>query len=117
MIQLAITLLKYGAYGFLLTYALWVFYLAVMNLDRVNRQNRLKGFVRYISLVTLAIGYVLDLAVNVIVMTIIFLEIPKETTVTARLKRHNEGTNRWRKYLASKFEPLLDPFDPDGDHI
>lgn len=65
----------------------------------------------------LVIGLVLDLIVNVAVMTVILLELPQETTVTARLKRHNRESSGWRKAVAVWFEPLLDPFDPSGDHI
>ena len=38
-------------------------------------------------------------------------------TVTARLKRHNATNTGWRKAVAVWFEPLLDPYDPSGDHI
>jgi hypothetical protein len=50
-------------------------------------------------------------------MTVLFLEIPRETTVTARLKRHNRTGSGWRQRLAAWFEPLIDPYDPSGDHI
>jgi hypothetical protein len=49
-------------------------------------------------------------------LSVILLELPRETTVTARLKRHNQGTG-WRKTVAGWFEPILDPFDPSGKHI
>jgi hypothetical protein len=51
------------------------------------------------------------------VLTLLLLEWPKEMTVTARLKRHNATSTGWRKAVAVWFEPLLDPYDPSGDHI
>ena len=103
--------------AFFTTYALWVFYLAVMNLARVKRQQGLSTVVKVFGYPVLFIGYLLDVFVNVTLCTVLFLELPKETTVTARLKRHNRYGEGWRQRLARWFEPLLDPFDPNGDHI
>jgi len=62
-------------------------------------------------------GYLLDILVNVFVMTFVMFELPKEFTVTARLKRHKNQSTGWRLSVAKWFEPLLDPFDPSGDHV
>jgi len=62
------------------------------------------------------IGYILDIAVNWFVMSVMLLELPKEFTVTKRLKRHKQKGG-WRGKVAEWFEPLLDPFDPSGNHI
>ncbi len=44
-------------------------------------------------------------------------ELPRETTVTARLKRHKYATG-WRGRVARWVAAhLLDAFDPDGKHI
>lgn len=98
-------------------YGLWLFYLAVMNLKRVRDLGLLSPLALAFGTPILVIGLVLDLIVNVAVMTVILLELPQETTVTARLKRHNRESSGWRKAVAVWFEPLLDPFDPSGDHI
>lgn len=74
-------------------YALWVLYLAAV----------------------LVIGYLLDCLLNIIVMTVILIELPQELTVTARLKRHHAESTGWRLAVVLWFEPLLDPYDPAGD--
>lgn len=99
------------------TYLLYVFYSAVMNIKRVRDMGKLTTFGKVLGYPTLAIGLVLDLLVNTFVMTFILLELPKEFTVTSRLKRHNEESTGWRLAVVKLFEPVLDPLDPSGDHI
>lgn len=99
------------------TYALWIFYLAVMNLKRAKDAGLLSTTAKVLGYPVLIVGYLLDCFVNFTVMTILLLEIPRETTVTARLSRHNETSTGWRKAVALWAEPLLDPYDPSGNHI
>ena len=99
------------------TYALYVFYAAVMNIKRVRDMGRLTTIGYAFGYPTLLIGYALDVLCNVFVMSLVFLEPPKETTVTARMKRHNRESTGWRLSIVRLFEPLLDPLDPSGDHI
>jgi hypothetical protein len=105
------------AFVFAASYALWIFYLAVMNLQRVRDMGKLGTVAKVFGYPVLLVGYALDVLVNVTLMTVLFLEIPRETTVTARLKRHNRTGSGWRQRLAAWFEPLIDPYDPSGDHI
>ena len=97
-------------------YVLWVLYLAVMNLKRVRDAGKLHPHALVLGLPVLVLGLVVDLFCNVL-LSIPMLELPREATVTARLKRHNAGPATWRKTIATWFEPILDPFDPSGDHI
>ena len=97
-------------------YALWVFFLAVMNLKRVSELGQLSGLAKVLGLPIILIGYGLDVCINLTVMTVLLVELPQELTVSARLERHNRGQG-WRKAVATWFEPLLDPFDPSGNHI
>lgn len=115
--EILLASLAYLATSFVLIYALWIFYLAVMNLDRANKQGKLVKLAYVFGMPVLFVGLFLDLLVNVFVMTPLLFELPREFTVTARLKRHNRQSTGWRKRLAVWFEPLLDPFDPSGDHI
>jgi cyanate permease len=99
------------------TYALWVFYLAVMNLKRAKDAGQLSTTAKVLGYPVLIVGYLLDCFVNLTVMTLLLLEIPQETTVTSRLSRHlNEGEG-WRKAIAAWAAPLLDVFDPSGKHL
>jgi hypothetical protein len=99
------------------TYALYVFYAAVMNIKRVRDAGKLTWVGKALGYPTLVIGLVLDLFVNLTLMTIVLLEIPRELTVTARLKRHHKESTGWRLAVVKFFEPVLDPLDPSGDHI
>lgn len=98
-------------------YALWVLYLAVMNLSRVKKLGKLSRSAYVLGVPVLVVGLALDFLVNVLVMTVILLELPREATVTSRLKRHNQTGSGYRKRVAAWFEPILDPFDPSGDHV
>jgi hypothetical protein len=99
------------------SYALWIFYLAVMNLKRAKDAGLLTKTAMALGYPVLIVGYVLDFWVNITVMTFLLMEFPRETTVTARLKRHNNQSSGWRKSVALWAEPLLDPYDPSGNHI
>lgn len=99
------------------TYALWIFFLAVMSLKRAHEAEMLSPTAKVLGYPVLVIGYALDFFVNVFVMTLVLMEMPQETTVTARLKRHNRESTDWRKAVALWAEPLLDPYDPSGKHI
>jgi len=109
-------LISLGA-GFLCLYCLWIFYLAVMSLKRAKDSNMLTKTATAFAYPVLITGLFLDFIANIFVMTPMLLEFPRETTVTARLKRHNKESTGWRKAIAAWAEPLLDPFDPSGDHI
>lgn len=107
---------------------LWVFYLAVMSLAKVKKTSGLNQDSEQLGTLVLLIGYVLDLNANIGVMTVLLAELPRETTVTARLRRHNRPVDeslptptwmlaRWRLAVVQRFEPILDPYDPSGDHV
>jgi hypothetical protein len=112
-----VAVLTYLALALGVTYALYVFYAAVMNIARVRDAGKLTRIGYAFGYPTLIIGYTLDVICNWFVMTIVFAELPRETTVTARFKRHNRESTGWRKRVVQFFEPLLDPLDPSGDHI
>lgn len=104
------------ALAFLSIYVLWLFYLAVMNLKRAKDVGKLTRTAYVLGLPILIIGYLLDALVNLVIFTIILIEIPKEFLVTARLSRLQHGTG-WRASLAKWFcTNLLDQFDPTGCH-
>jgi hypothetical protein len=98
-------------------YILWVLYLAVMNLKRAQIAGQLTGKALFLGTPVLVLGYIIDFILNVFCMTIILMELPQETTVSSRLKRHNLESSGWGKAVAVWFEPLLDPYDPSGHHI
>lgn len=119
LIYILIGVAVYALVSAHLTYKLWVHYLAVMSLARAQSAGQLTTLTYRMGMYTLFKGLILDFVVNVFVMTFILWELPREMTVTARLKRHNQKSplNSWGKRVAMWFEPVLDPFDPKGDHI
>jgi hypothetical protein len=101
---------------FLWMYALWLFYLAVVNLWGARRAKKLSKFALILGSPLLLIGGVLDVLCNLVVCTVLFLETPKEYTVTKRLGRLS-GYASWRGVIARFIcGHLLDPFDPSGCH-
>ena len=82
--------LIYIGVSLLITYGLYVFYAAVMNIKRVRDMGKLTTLGKVFGYPTLVIGLILDLLVNWFVMTLILLEVPRELTVTSRLKRHHK---------------------------
>lgn len=64
----------------------------------------------------LARGYLLDLFVNVVHMTLLLgFELPRELTVTHRLRRHIEGNTK-HAALCLRLRQELDALDPAGIH-
>lgn len=98
-------------------YWLWLFYLAVMNLDRAKREGRLSKPALFFGYPILIAGLMIDLLCNLLV-SVPFLDLPRETTVTARLKRYAKGSEGWRKRFTLWFaDDMLGDFDPTGKHI
>lgn len=109
-------MIDYIIWSLATTYALYVFYAAVMNIKRVRDMGKLTLVGKVFGYPTLAIGLVLDLFVNVTLMTVLMFELSREFTVTSRLQRHQNSTG-WRLAVVKFFEPVLDPLDPSGDHV
>lgn len=111
-------ILKLPLYMFVAFYITWIFYLAVMNLKRARDAGSITKVAYRFGLPLLYIGLLIDLLVNVIFVTILFLEIPKECLITQRLKRHANGPDGWRRSMAIWLaKNLLDTFDPSGVHV
>jgi hypothetical protein len=96
---------------------MWVFYLAVMNLKRVRDEKKLTPLVTAVASPLIASAIALDVLLNVIVLTVVFMEIPKEYTISQRLLRYNNTEKGYKLKVAKFMEQFLDPFDPSGEHI
>jgi hypothetical protein len=107
--------------GIAAVYILWFFYLAIMNLKRAKDSQLMTKFAYIAALPMLIGGYILDIAVNVTIGSILFLEFPhyKRLTLSARMSYHFcDGGDKWRTRLACWFaKNLLDPYDPTGSHL
>ncbi len=99
---------------------LWLFWLAyvlVMGIYRAHLAQRLTPLTYTLALPIVVLGYLMDIAANLTLATLIFFEPPREWLVTSRLIRLNRGPDSWRRRLATAVcERLLDVFDPTGDH-
>jgi hypothetical protein len=107
----------YSAGTYALAVVTWIFYLAVMAL--IPHRHNLRPVAKAHAYLLVGVGLVLDVALNVIVATVMFLEPPhpRRMLLTARLSYHTSRNHGWRtrlaKYLCSR---LLDQFDPRGRH-
>jgi hypothetical protein len=83
-------------------FALWVLYLAYCTL-RVSEQNGKFAMtpwpVKVFSYTALAVGWLLDVAFNMVAGSVMFLEPPHELTFTDRCSRHMDEPN-WRGKIA-----------------
>lgn len=103
--------------SFLAIWVLWIMYVCVMRLQMMRDARTLTTGQKIFGYPTLIVGLILDLVINIIICSIVFLEVPKEFTVSARLWRHSESGSGWRKSLAKLIRvQLLDSVDPDGIH-
>lgn len=109
--------MQYAAYSLLALWLLWVLFLAVMNLGQAKAEGKLKGFNLYAGYTVLAVGLLVDLVVQVLVASILWLEFPRELTVSERVARLCKHGSGWRQRLALWFRAvLLAPFDRSGGH-
>ena len=108
-------------YSFVSVYALWLFYLAAMNLIRAKEVGTLSRPAYWLGLPLIVLGVVLDWLVNFTVCIVLFSDLPANWSelVTGRLKRYAYDTSQtWRRALAIWMgKNLLDTFDPSGKHI
>jgi hypothetical protein len=107
----------WAAYTFGVVYALWLFYLAIMHLARAREASTLSRPALYLGYPLFLIGYLLDVFVQVAIASVVFLDPPRDWTLTGRLKRYIAGPEGWREKVAIWMcSHLLNAFDPDGRH-
>lgn len=95
----------------------WGMFVLVMGLYRAYLNKRLTPFTKGLAAPFLVVATLMDIACNVTLASVIFLEAPHEMMVTQRLKRHIIFDSGWRNKLARWVcSVLLDPFDPTGHH-
>lgn len=97
---------------------LWVLYVFVMSLKRVREQGLLSNTALVCGSALAVPAVVIDVAVNITIRTVLFLDIPREWTLSSRLSRYWEGEPCWRRSISAWIATaLLNPFDPSGKHI
>lgn len=98
-------------------WVLWIFFTAVMRLKQVRDEGKLTTAMKVLGYPLLAVGLVLDVLVNVLIGSVLFLEIPQELTLSARLWRLSNGEPGYRQKVSFWIRiNLLDAIDPSGVH-
>ena len=88
-----------------------------MHLQEARDAGRLTTWNTRIGYSVLVVGYALDCVVNMTLAVLLFLELPKETTVSARINRLVLTDTGWRQRVALWVRrTLLATFDPSGRH-
>lgn len=119
------TLFQILVFLFLAMFFTWGMYLAVMNL--IQSKHKLTLAAKFFAYPLAAIGIIMDFLINIIVGTLLFLDLPREFLLTARLQRYLDdldnltepakGLRNWRHSAALWIcTNLLDPFDSRGYH-
>ena len=98
---------------------LWLFfllYIGAMGIMRAYHAKQLNVWLYVMCLPFLVIAYLYAVLSNLTIVSIIYVELPKQLTVTERLKKHIDSQT-WRGEL-SRFicKKILSPFDHTGDH-
>jgi hypothetical protein len=121
--------MEWLVYTFLFMYVTWAMYLAVMNLIEAKKLDKMPLASKIFAYPLATFGIIMDLLLNIVVGTILFLDPPKfrHLLFTARLQEYIDdymktdesvkGLRKWRQDAALWIcENLLDPFDPRGFH-
>lgn len=103
----------------LLMLDLWLFfliYVACMNMIKAHKEGKVTGVLWLLCLPAVVIGLIVDFLHQVTIFNLVFWDIPRDATVTARLKRHIADSGyrgEIARYLCVK---VLSPFDHTGNH-
>lgn len=98
-------------------WVLWVIYTAMMRLKQVREAGKLTLAMKILGYPVLFFGLVIDFVLNAIPGSIIFLEFPREYTLSERLWRHSQESTGYKQKVAELIRVnLLDAIDPAGVH-
>lgn len=104
-------------YLLLSPWILWVLYAAVMRLKQVRDAGKLTTSMKVFGYPALFLGLAVDFFVNVVFGTLVFLQIPREMTLSRRLWKLSNGDEGWRQRWSYWIRTqLLDAVDPEGVH-
>ena len=97
-------------------WVLWVIYAAMMRLKQVREAGKLTIAMKVLGYPVLAFGLFIDFCLNALA-SFIFVEIPREYTLSARLWRHSQESTGYKQKVAEAIRVnLLDAIDPEGVH-
>ena len=98
-----------------------VFYtLYIAAIQLYSDRNNLPKWIKIFALPILVVMLVCDFLMQITLFTILFLDIPRDLLVTARLKRYRDNAaynSTWRQHVATLIcTEALNPFDPSKHH-
>lgn len=103
----------YIVFGIVLWAITWLTYLSGWTIMRAG-----PNAVGWQAKLVQKLGPIMSTSLNWFVFTIILLEFPKETFLSARLARHFRRGHGWRQKVAGWMgRNWLDPYNPAGFHI
>lgn len=95
---------------------MWLIFVCMMRLQEVRDAGKLTLAQKILGYPVLVFGLALDFVLNVTIGSLVFLEVPREMTLSARLWRLSNGDG-WRQKPALVIRVgLLDSIDPEGVH-
>jgi hypothetical protein len=100
--------------------SLWVFwalYVFTMGVYKAHLAGKLKGLNLILAYPIVFFALLVDVFFNLVVSSVVFLELPREWLVTSRLQRYMAGPASWRRTIAVYIcDSVLDIFDPQNNH-
>jgi hypothetical protein len=99
------------------SWVLWVIFAAMMRLRQVRDAGKLTLAMKVLGYPVLFFGLFIDFMLNAVPGSILFLEFPREMTLSKRLWRHSQESTGYKQKLAELIRVnLLDALDPSGVH-
>lgn len=98
-------------------YLFFILYVASMGMVRVHKEGKLNPVLWALCLPFVVFSLIVDVLNNLTIFTVIFAELPRELTVTERLKRHVKQHTFRGKLARFIGDNLLNSFDPTGNHL
>lgn len=91
-----------------------LFYGYVFTMSVKERFKELSRIAQWVSIPAVVLSYLLDVLLNVVLLSILFVEVPQEVTITHRMRRWQgtAATHPRRARLAASICRILNLFDP-----
>ncbi len=92
-------------------------YMASISMIDAYKAKKLNWLLLALSFPFVAVCWLIDVLHNVTLFSLIFWELPKELTLTDRLKRHIKQDTKRGLFARWIAVTILDPFDASGSHV
>ncbi len=103
----------YIGYVLLDLYLFFILYVACMGMIRAHHEKQLNWALSIMCLPFVATSYIFNVVNNITVFSLVFWELPKDWTVSERMKRHYHEHTYRGKIARWICDTLLKSFDVD----